>query len=98
MALTQSSVVQILDPIRIASATGLLIEPLEDGTALVFDQSTGATTLINDRALTLLNLLRYSGVVSERALSSMANQYFSSASEFSDILIALEKSRLVIRC
>jgi hypothetical protein len=95
--LSQSTDVENRNAEKLSVATGLLIEPMEDGAALVFDQSTGATTLVNCRALAFLELLCHSGVVSELALSSLENQAFSSASDFSEILISLEKSKLVIR-
>jgi len=78
-------------------AIGLLIEPLESGVALVFDPNIGSTTLLNDRALMLVGLLRGSGVVSETALGSQATQALSDASDFQEILSSLEKSRLVVR-
>lgn len=77
-------------------AIGLLIEPLESGVALVFDPNTGSTTLLNDRALMLVGLLRGSGVVSETALLSQATQVLPDAS-VPEILSSLEKSRLVVR-
>ena len=76
---------------------GLLIEPLESGVALVFDPNTGSTTLINDRALMLVGLLRGSGVVSETALGSQATQVLPDVSDLQEILSSLEKSRLVVR-
>jgi len=97
-ALSQSLGVEKGTVKSVSSVADLLVEPLVDGTALIFDRNTGATTLINERALILLNLLRSSGVVSESTFSSMAATAFPVASEFSDILISLEKSKLVIRC
>lgn len=97
MGLAQEIVAQNLIPLRIGLATGLLIEPLDDGCALVFDQSTGATTFINDRALTFLNLLCKSGVDSEFTSSSIECLAYCSVAEYSETLISLEKSKLVIR-
>jgi hypothetical protein len=77
----------------VSLAIGLLIEHLESGVALVFDPNTGSTTLLNDRALMLVGLLRGSGMVSETA----ATQALSDASDLQEILSSLEKSRLVVR-
>ena len=78
-------------------ATGLLIEALESGVALVFDPNTGSTTLINDRTLLLLVILRSLGVVSEASLGSKVIPVLIDASDFPEILSSLEKSRLVVR-
>jgi hypothetical protein len=82
---------------RLCLATGLVIEPLESGVGLVFNPNTGSTTLLNDRALILVGLLRGSGVVSETALGSQATQTLTDASDLQEILSSLEKSRLVVR-
>lgn len=98
MELSRSPKVEVVNANNLAPAANLLLEPLAEGAALIFDQNTGATTLINDRALILFNLLCNAGVVSESTLSSMVAPVFNGNLDFSDVLSSLENSKLVIRC
>lgn len=71
---------------------GLKIEPLPTGGALVFNATTGATSLVNDDALRLLELLQAQCMWVSEERSAGANISGCSA----DDLASLEKSGLVV--
>lgn len=75
----------------------LLIETVEDG-ALVFDSNSGATTLINHNALTLLNTLQLHGRIDESEFFATINGVDPRCTDANDVLALLERSRLVYRC
>jgi hypothetical protein len=77
---------------RLSINDSILIEAVDDG-GLVFDMGSGATTLINNVALGLLNTLRQLGSVDEVELSAAVG-----ATSFAETLASLEKIRLIHRC
>ena len=81
----------------VSASSRLLIEQCEDG-ALVFNLDTGATTLLNERASTLLTFLLSVGEVAESELRSDINQLWNETSDFSAIFSSLENSQLIFRC
>lgn len=80
-------------------ASETVIEVCEEG-SLVFDCSSGSTTLLNEKALFLLSSLRRLGRVTEEDLFSLSAQVpmWNSFSDFSQVLSSLEEARLVARC
>jgi len=81
----------------IIAASRLLIEQCEDG-SLVYNESTGATTLLNENAGSILRLLCSLGEVAETELRSTTKRILGDIVDFPVILASLEESRLVFRC
>lgn len=75
----------------------LLSEVVEEG-ALIFDLSSGTTTLIGQNALSVVDTIRRLGVTDEAALGAIYGTVFADGSELSGVLASLEKIRLIIRC
>jgi hypothetical protein len=76
----------------------LMIEAVEDG-ALVFNLSSGATTLISKDALVVVNIMRRLGKkVDQSELEVACSSLNSDGSDLSGVLASLEKSLLVFRC
>jgi hypothetical protein len=77
---------------RLSINDSILIEAVDDG-GLVFDMGSGATTLINNVALGLMNTLRQLGCADEFELSVAVG-----AASFAETLASLEKIQLIHRC
>lgn len=75
----------------------LHIEEVDEG-ALVFDSTSGATTLIGQNAKLLLDSMSRLGTVDEPNLVELCSKMREDGSELSSILASLEASRLVFRC
>ena len=82
---------------RLSVNSELLIEVVEDG-ALVFDSSSGATTLINQNALSMVDTIRRLGKVAESDLEATYGLLGADGFELSSVLASLEKTRLIFRC
>lgn len=82
---------------RVALAEALLFEEVEDG-ALIFDQSSGATTLSSGLGLAVIKSLRSLGALDEAALRAAVQDMGEAPENFTDVLISLEKSQLIFRC
>lgn len=77
--------------------SGLLIETVEDG-ALIYNLNSGATSLICNSALGLLNAVRCHGKVDQSELERILGSLNSDASDLSSVLASLEKYQLIFRC
>lgn len=82
---------------RLSVSSDLLIEVVEEG-ALVFDSSSGATTLISNDALLVVGAVRRLGTPDEADLEATSGLMLAEGSNLSSILASLEKTRLVFRC
>lgn len=82
---------------RFSVNSELLIEVVEDG-ALVFDLSSGATTLINQNALSMVDTIGSLGKVAESDLEAIYGLLGADGFELSSVLASLEKTRLIFRC
>jgi len=82
---------------RVVSSLRLLIEQCEGG-SLVFDQDTGATAFLNDKATSLLLLLNSQGEIAEADLCTALKKLWGDDVDFSVALASLEESRLVFQC
>ncbi len=77
--------------------SGLLIETVEDG-ALIYNLNSGATSLISNNALGLLNTVRCHGKLGQSELERIFGTLNSDGSDLSCMLASLEKSKLIFRC
>lgn len=82
---------------RIASKVDLKVESLGGREGLIFNASTGATTLVCARALRVLNLLS-TGVFAESELAASLVPEFDGEEAIAEVLALLENAKLIIRC
>lgn len=77
--------------------SGLLIETVDDG-ALIYSLNSGATSMISNSALGLLNAVRCHGKVDQSELERILGTQNSDGCDLSSVLVSLEKSELIFRC
>lgn len=82
---------------RFSVNSEFMIDAVEDG-ALVFDLSSGATTLICQSAFFVVDTVYRLGKVDRQDLEETCGTILADGSELSCILALLEKTRLIIRC
>lgn len=82
---------------RLSVNPHLLIEAVDEG-ALVFDASSGATTLIGQSALFVIDTVRHNGGIDEADLDATIGTILMDGSKLSSVLASLEKIRLISRC